>query len=186
MTELSQSEDGILIKWKPVDGVDGYIVYRKVLGGTWYRLSDDCDSVEYFDQYVRDDLTYEYIVKSYVIDELTGEYKYGPANNTPLLCVREPVMFAPVLAQNEKGVLISFENLSGVTNVSVLRSEDGTDWTVLAGKIALAKGSYVDEDITIGKKYYYKLTAKIEYCSDVFESPSETIQINDTEFTEAA
>lgn len=62
------SSTGTTVKWKPVSGASGYIVYRKASGGSWERLATttNASTLSYKDTAVKNkNTTYYYTVKAY-------------------------------------------------------------------------------------------------------------------------
>lgn len=67
ITSVSRSGSSSVIKWKAVDGVAGYRLYRKGLNGSWARLFDVIPDTSYTDATAEEDEIYAYTLR--LVDE---------------------------------------------------------------------------------------------------------------------
>ena len=86
LVSLIPKEDGYTFDWNPVEGADGYVVYRKYNGGKGWKLVADTTE-DFLDDHIENldhSKYYFYTAVAYRVED--GEYIYGKFNHNGLQC----------------------------------------------------------------------------------------------------
>ncbi len=133
------------IEWQPVEGADGYAVYRCDIGGGAYSWVADveADVTSYTNTGLSTGTTYYYKVRAFA-NSADGKL-YG---NYSLCATARPVPATPVVSAvyaEETGVTLSWAKIYGATGYSIYRaSEKDGEYTFLANLTDGEISAYTD------------------------------------------
>jgi len=174
---LQETEKGITINWEPVEGADGYAIYRMVNGQEWDCIADVGQALSYTDQSYQREYPYLYSVGAY--QTVDGTVKYGYYN--PIGLLRMADLEAPVLDGNfmdDGSYRISWNAIKGADNYYVYKKTADEEWE-LAIVLSKADTSYTDYEFQEGVKYSYKVASVLRYGQDVYEFMSNEIELEE-------
>jgi len=151
ITNISCSDQGVVIKWNAADGVAKYRVMRKAEGESSYTALAKVTGTTYTDTNVENGKTYTYTIRCM---DATGAYvgTYDAAGKT---IAASGVIYAPVFSVEnaDKGIVISWNAVDGAAKYRVMRKAEGeTKFTALA---KITGTTYTDKTAEAGKTYTY-------------------------------
>lgn len=125
LNSIKNTQEGLGISWTAVDGAEGYKIYRKSTGESYscvYTVGGGVNS--FVDKNVMSGKKYRYMVRP------VGDSEIGAAENAvELLRLTQP---KPVAANGYKGMVVSWNKISGATMYNVYRKKSGnTAWTLI-------------------------------------------------------
>lgn len=151
ITGVSNSNNGIYVKWGKVTGATEYRVYRKTLNSGWKYIATTKNTY-YTDTAIKNNCGYYY---GYTIIAVNGK-TYSAYDNNGVMTKR---LFTPVLKSTVNvgsGIQITWGAVKGAAGYNVYRKTANSGW-VLIGK---ASGtSYIDETAVAGTTYTYTVRA---------------------------
>ena len=132
ITSLTSDEDGIHIKWNPVEGVSTYRVYYKTGSGDWRRFVSDVTGTEKLDTGVLYNRAETYTVRAL---DLSGEpiSDYKSAGWTTTYHVDTPQITS--LTSDENGIHIKWNPVKGATTYRVYYKTGSGDWKRFASDV---------------------------------------------------
>jgi len=159
------TEGAVVLKWKPPSSsgtspLTGYRVYRKVNDSSISLVTElNASTLTYVDANVSPGQVYRYYVTA--INEL-GEgverasvtIKYCEKPEPPTNLTAQAAVSEVKLSWQEP----KDNGSADITSYRVYRSEDGTNFTLVA-ELNASTLSYVDENVSAGKTYWYYVTA---------------------------
>lgn len=148
------TENGISLHWKKVNGADGYKIFRKEEGSTAYLLTHTItskDTVSYVDKNVTQK-QYRYYITA---------YKGNKSAKKSGICQIEFVKGTKLksLSKLSNGFKISWSKISGATGYQILRRNDGDSSFVKIATVDSSKSEYSDTKAVGGVKYFYTVKA---------------------------
>ena len=155
---------GLKVTWEPVEGADGYAIYRKTAATDWVRVgtAPGGDTTEYVDTGLESGKTYIYSVSA-------SNNNYGESLRDTI-GVSCKYIAKPVIKNVENavgGVQIEWEGVSGASLYNIMRREVGqTEWVKLTSRSATIQPIYKDTTVVNGKAYEYDVNS----ATDTFES----------------
>jgi fibronectin type 3 domain-containing protein len=165
---LQKLDEGssLLLTWKPSDSEDddlaGYRVYRMTENVPYTMvMAVDKDTNSVIDTYLVNGKSYKYYVTA--IDEVPNESEGSVEKELMPEDSIEPYPPGEVtikLSDNKDSIVLSWEpsNSSDVYSYRIFRSLDGKNFKKYAD-IPFSEGSYTDNEVNLGKKYYYQVAA---------------------------
>ena len=149
-SSITNTEDGVLLKWDAVNGADFYRIYYKNEGGGWTRLASKY-LTEYLDTSVKNGETRIYTIRSLQEpDTFVSDFNHDGWKNT---------FFAPPViksvAGEGSGYRVSWDAVSGVAGYRLYRKEFGGSWARLFD--STPETSYLDNTAVMSKVYSYTL-----------------------------
>ncbi len=146
----------ITVTWEPVDGADGYVVYRRPEGGVWERIAETGGSV-YTDSSLEIDREYAYTVIP--IKNTDDGPVYGSYNKN-ILSAKTSIP-APVMTEiweDENGIAVKWEASAYAKDYYVYRRElDSEEWILIAKNVKTTY--YTDQGAMPGVSYAYAAAA---------------------------
>ncbi len=146
----------ITVTWEPVDGADGYVVYRRPEGGVWERIAETGGSV-YTDSSLEIDREYAYTVIP--IKNTDDGPVYGSYNKN-ILSAKTSIP-APVMTEiweDENGIAVKWEASAYAKDYYVYRRElDSEEWILIAKNVKTTY--YTDQGAMPGVSYAYAVAA---------------------------
>ena len=146
----------ITVTWEPVDGADGYIVYRRAAGGVWERVAETSDTV-YTDTGLEIGKEYSYTVIP--VRNTDDGPVYGSFNNG--IQSAETTIPAPTMTEiweDENGIAVKWEASDYAKDYYVYRRElDSEDWIQIAKNVKTTY--YTDKGAKPGVSYAYTAAA---------------------------
>lgn len=150
ITSVVNSNTGVTIKWNGVEGVNYYILQRKVSGGSWTEVAriKDSSAISYIDTTVVHGKCYNYRICGYGYS--CGEF--SDASKT-VRYIASPKLLS--LTNEANGVTVKWSSVKGVTGYLVYRSSNGGAYQKVANIKGAATTAFYDKKAT-GKAYRYK------------------------------
>jgi fibronectin type 3 domain-containing protein len=155
---LANSGTGVRVNWEKITGAKGYIVYRKISGGSWKQLTTTT-SLSYTDTTAISGTVYYYTVKAYA-----GTNKSLYVTNKTIKYLARP----DVTVKNAgTGVKITWSKVTGVSGYYVYRRTENDKWTLIKNIKSASTADYTDTTAVSGTTYYYTIKA---YCSSTYSA----------------
>lgn len=147
---VTNTLEGIKIKWKKSSGISVYRVYRKISGGKW-RILTDIKGTSYIDQAVASGKKYSYAIQC--LD------KKGDMAKSGYLKTAEKYQYiaAPVinkLTSTENGMQVTWQKIKGAVNYRVYKKTAGGSWKKL---VDTKSTSILDANVSDGIQYFYRI-----------------------------
>ncbi len=157
LTGISNSTNGIYIKWNAVAGVtNGYRVYRRGAGATYWYYLGTVKTTYYTDTKIKN-ASGNYYRYTVIADGSSASSKLHSAFDTTGLYIRR--LTDPVLVSAKSyssGISVSWKAVNGATGYNVYRKTGSSSWTYI-GKSTTT--SYVDKGARKGYTYTYTVRA---------------------------
>ena len=164
----------LTISWEPVDGADGYRIYRKLPAKSWIIIDEVQDVTSYTDTAMMDEVAYQYTVMPYYVDE-SGNNAYGNYDKNGLLWMPEIDIPAIDLSNEEGGISLAWSRIEGIGGYTVERKREGEEWeTLLTADLSADAVGFHDVTAQAGETYAYRVTAFIRAGKETFESVMQT------------
>ena len=171
LISAENAPEGILLKWKPVEGAVQYRIYYKNKNGNWVNMAQTADT-EYLDEDVKLNQSFWYTVRCvnnmgrFMSDfDKTGMKGAYTGVETPQITEFE---------STSEGVVIRWNAVEGAAAYRVFY-KGNSGWT----RLALVTGTEVpDTDVKAGKSYTYPVRcvgSKEQYISDYDHSGSKIL-----------
>ncbi|MBX9232149.1 transglutaminase domain-containing protein [Coprococcus catus] len=161
MPKLGKAEndtDGnIRINWSPVDGAEGYRIYRKENGKGWKGLTNvGADAVSYTDQSGITGTKYTYTIRAYVMNK--DKMMLSSYDQLGVSAQKLPGQVKLVSAKDNGNseIVISWEKMKDADGYRIYRKENGKGWSGLGNTSELI---FTDKAIDVGTKYTYTVRA---------------------------
>lgn len=158
LTKVSNCKQGLTIKWKKMNGVDGYIIYRRTDGSSnWKKIVEikNAKTTSYVDKSVKSSVGYTYTMKAFV-----GSKKSAFSNEISRMYSAVPKITS--VKNTKDGVELKWKKISGALEYSVYRKSGSSDWKKIA-RVSSSKSSYVDKKAKSGVRYTYQVR---QVCSE--------------------
>ncbi len=149
LSEVKRVNDGIEIKWKAVDGINNYMVMRKVEDGKWKKL-ESVEGNKYVDKDVKNGKTYSYSVRCVNEDStILGNFDRDG------LKLKYVLLKTPQITNVENvdgGIKITWDAVSKAEKYRVFHKVGDGKWE----KVLDTKSTEcIDEGVTEGTAYTY-------------------------------
>lgn len=150
----------LTVKWKKVNGANGYIVYRSASkNGTYKKLATvkGGSTLSYQNSGVTTGKKYYYKVKAYRTvnkKKVTSGYSDAKAKSTTL----KKVSGISVTPLHSNKLKLTWKKVNGATSYNIYRSASKNGTYKLIKK-QCKNLYYTNTKLTSGKRYYYKITA---------------------------
>lgn len=156
LIEAAAENSGVTLYWNAVERADGYIVYRKVNGGSWARLTEVSadEKTVYCDFSVKGGNVYTYTVRASLIGYLSAYDKAGVSAE----CIKLPVPVLESATVGSAGITVTWQNIPAAKNYTLYKRTASSKWYEIA-EFGAGTVSYTDTSVTNGITYYYTLTA---------------------------
>ncbi len=159
LTSISNSNDGVTLKWQKVAGADSYIVYRKTYDAktkqwsSWVR-HNVVTKTSCVDRTTESGVRYKYTVKA-----CCGSYtSYYNTSGLEVLRLETPEISSAT--STKAGVKLEWDKITGASGYKVYRKTGNSGW---GEAIATVKGNstvtYVDKTAKKGVTYTYTVRA---------------------------
>ena len=166
LTGTEPVSNGIKIKWKAMDGVPNYRVYRKTEGGSYAKVAT-VTGTSYVDKTAESGVTYYYTVRAFDKAGTTYISDYNK-NGVKGFYVEQPVLAS--IESVFQGMRITWAKSAGAEQYRVYRKTEGASWK----QIGLTTGNrFVDETPESGVTYFYTVRA-VNKANNVFTSSYDT------------
>lgn len=152
----SVSYHSIEVTWKKVSEASGYVVYRKVSGGDWERISkvSSGSTVTYTDTELTCGTAYTYTVRAY--RTVNGSNVVGGYSKAGISCT--PVPAAPSLvsatSRSSDSSQITWKKVSGASGYVVYRKVPNGSWKRVTKITSGSTVNYKDTGPAIVFSYY--------------------------------
>ncbi len=162
LNDTVAASSGIKISWSKVSGASGYVVYRKVSGGSWKKLGT-ATGTSYTDKTATAGNKYYYTVRAYkgtystVIKHSYNALYWSGYNSTGVegKYIKSPVITASTTSTG--ATTIKWSSVSGANGYVIWRKVSGGSWARIA---TTTSTSYTDKtSLTYGSTYYYSVRA---------------------------
>lgn len=149
---VSNTTDGIKVKWDSLSGADSYKVYRKTVGGSWKVLKTVAGNVSsYSDKNTVRGTTYQYAVRAVN----NGYVSYFTTKTIKSIAAPMTVK----LNNKTTGISVSWNKCAGASGYYVYRKNSSGSWSKIATLKSKDKRSYIDKNVKSGKVYTYRVKA---------------------------
>ena len=151
--------DTVLVEWDAnVDSdLAGYIVYRGTSSNNFTDSIDVGNVTSYLDTNVTYDTTYYYAVAAYDTDGNKSEYS-DIIEVTPTVRPETPTNISYRFDTNSIMLIWDAQNYENISTVNIYRSETETTAFELINEQDKNLNTCIDEQLTTGKTYYYKIS----------------------------
>ncbi len=168
LKSIENTEYGVLLKWKTVEGADSYRVYRKTSKTDWEYIASTSKTY-YTDKTAESGTKYYYAVRakneaglSSYSGSLSKYYLEDPTLNTP--------------STTTKGVGLRWSKVNGAEGYAVYRRTADGSYKRIATEKGVSNVTFRDTTAQKGTKYYYRVKA---YYSKTYGAYSNTKSITD-------
>ena len=156
LTEIKNTAGGVKISWNKLPDADGYLVYRKVPGGSWSKIADAKAKLTYTDSTAKNNTKYIYTVKAYNTAGGATTYSKYDTTGKSIKCIALTKLSSVANATN--GVKITWNKVSGAEGYLVYRKTTG-GWTKIATVKSGSTLTYTDKSAKNNTKYTYTVKA---------------------------
>ncbi len=151
----------LTLRWKKVSGADGYLIYRSTSkNGSYKKIATVTggSTLTYTNTGLSTGKTYYYKIQAYQRSgkkTINGNYSAVISKATSL----KKVSGVTATPQHSNKIKLEWKKVSGATSYNIYRSasKNGTYTQIKSG---VKSTSYTDNNLTEGKRYYYKICAK--------------------------
>lgn len=153
--EVSSGNGRIHLKWKLVNGAQGYYVYRNAGDNEWIGLAnvEGEENTEFVDRFVKSGEAYSYIIRAYNGDTVSSY----DAKSESLVYLDMPELNS--VNNIDGAVRLIWDQVGGATGYYVYRKKNNENWKVIAD---VAEGNILaceDTDVESGEIYKYTVRA---------------------------
>jgi fibronectin type 3 domain-containing protein len=156
------------VSWSAVAGATGYNVKRSnTAGGPYTTIATAVLASPYIDTGLDNTKTYYYVISSLnTLASCASTADSPEASVTPTGVCQKPTAPTVNATAGNGQVTLSWGTIAGATAYAIDRSESsGTGYASIA-QVTAPTTTYVDQAVTFGKTYYYKVTTKAACDSD--------------------
>ena len=159
-TVAAQSDGAISITWREVAGATHYKLYRSETPNGTYAQIGDITATGYLDSTLSASTPYYYQLEACNGDRCSGRSPKVSATTVPAM------PSASAVAQSDSSILITWDEVAGVTHYKLYRSDTpGGTYAQIGGEITAT--DYLDSELFPSASYYYQLEAcNGNECSD--------------------
>lgn len=152
--------ESINVSWNRVDGAEGYLIYRKEVGGSWERIAkfNGGTRTSYTDTTADSDKVYVYTVRAY--RTVDGESMLSNYDKIGTYWIDYPLLYLPVADDSDEGIMVSWAPIEGADGYLVYRKTKGGSWKRIAD-VKSSTDTWMDK--TAVKNTYYIYTVRA-YC----------------------
>lgn len=151
ISDYSNKETGIYVKWNAIKGAQTYRLYRKLPGKSWVCIKETRET-SYTDKTVINGQTYCYTVRA-VKDKVRSQYHEGI--ETKFLS-----KIKITSTDNDGKVInITWQRNAKADGYYLYRKVNNGSWKRLKDFSSNKTVKYTDKKVTEGNKYYYRLVA---------------------------
>ena len=157
----------VKLSWSKLSNVTGYRIYRSTDGEnfSYIKTLKGSNKLTYVDENLTFEKRYYYEVRGYVDDETLNKRFYGvlsDVTSVAVLRVSQKVTNLKATVSSYNSIKLSWDKLSDVTGYRIYRSTDGKNFTYMKTLKGTKIVTYVDENLTTGTTYYYKVRAYLD------------------------
>ncbi len=158
---ITNTSQGVSLRWSSVDGVDGYKIYRRrgTAGEGYKQLADinRASVISYTDTSAKTNgERYEYIICAYSI---TSDITIESYDNEGAICYVSPVGVVSVV-NAVKGTTVSWSRNAMASGYKIYRSVNGGSYVLIRTAVGNGVLSYNDTAANAnGTRYQYKVSA---------------------------
>ena len=152
ISSLTNTKDGITVKWKKVAGASGYQIYRKIGSGDW-KLAKTISggSVTSWTNTGRTSGNkYQYKIRA-----TAGSVKSSYSAAKTRYFVAQPTV---TLSNNTKGITVNWKKVTGATGYQIYR-KSGSEWKLIKTVSGGSVTSWTNTGRTNGTTYQYRVAA---------------------------
>ena len=151
--------NGITVKWKSVDGAEGYRIYRKLEGAqSWSHVKtvSGYTTLTWTDTDVLKDYKYTYTVRAYNENgnNMGGYRASGITQSFSTNGLSTPTISS--ISNGASGVVLKWSAVSGATSYQIDRKLDGGSWSTIG---TTSGTTYTDTTASSGTRYIYRIFA---------------------------
>ncbi|MBE6796387.1 MAG: hypothetical protein E7533_07400 [Ruminococcaceae bacterium] len=152
LKKASNTASGVKFTWEKVSGADGYIVYRKLKGGSWENLGKTTKT-SYTDKTAKSGKTYYYTVKAY-----DGSIKSSyDSSGLKIVAIKTPTLKSAT--STKSGVVVKWSKVTGADGYIIYRKTGSASWERVGKVKGSDKVSFTDKTAKKGKTYTYTVKA---------------------------
>ena len=157
------SSTSLKIKWKKLDGVTGYQIYRSASkNGSYKNIAslNGNENVSYVDSGLQAGQTYYYKIRACYKKDKNSYNEIGSFSKVQKAWTVNKVNVTKVTEKNSNSATITWEKVENASGYSVYRRLKGESSYSKIGTISSGSTvSFTDKTVKAGKIYYYKICA---------------------------
>lgn len=163
LLSLEGAENDLTLTWEPVEGADGYYIYRRLPSKSWSRIADvEKGTTSFTDTDMLSDMPYQYRVRAYYYEEDGTTKTLGSYDANGLLYTPELELPTLEAVEEDGAILLSWERIEGIQGYTVYRRTENSKWEqVTTGNLSEASTQFRDITAQAGIRYAYKIEAYI-------------------------
>ncbi len=176
LKSLTEDSEGIKITWNAVEGIEKYDIYRKIVGEEYNKIATVGNTDEFVDKHYLKGVPYIYTVRA--VKEEKGKIRQSAYDRNGLLrLVDLPAPEVKAYKDADGAVNLLWNRIQGANCYYVYKQTEYEKWELAADDIALGKESFTDRAVTDSKKASYRVSAVIINGDDIYEYPSDTVEL---------
>ena len=157
LRSATAGDQSILVSWTPDAHASTYRVYRRIDGGSWWRIAEYVTGSYYRDSDVEPGVTYYYTVEG-----VNGAYRSPTKDETGVsatIPIKSPddVTLTGATADSS-GITVTWQPALNAKTYTVYRKTAGTGWSVIAKGVTAT--SYTDNTTAAGETYTYTVRGR--------------------------
>lgn len=149
ISALVNTEDGVKITWKAVDGADSYRVYHRQGNGAWKYLGTTNQRV-FIDTSVKHGYWYSYTVRA--VNEAGYSDYYAKDNKIQAF----DTPYFKSVQNTDQGIKLNWNSIKGAHGYYIYKKIGNGEWKYLCWTKAL---TYTDKKVSNGTTYSYRVRA---------------------------
>ncbi|MDD6212425.1 MAG: fibronectin type III domain-containing protein [Clostridiales bacterium] len=172
ISSLTNTAEGVKIKWKAAAGTKKYRIFRKTGSQSWESL-EDTTSTEFLDDSVQSGTTYRYSIRCLSSD---GQSYISSFDSTgkAIQYLSQPRISS--IINTTSGVQIKWNSITGAPKYRVFRKTGSQSWETLEDT---ASTEFLDDTVQSGTTYSYtvqSVSADGKTYTSSYDSTGRTIQ----------
>ncbi len=152
LVSATNGVNGVVVKWKAVEGATGYNVYSRVGGAKYYTFLGKVTTTSFTDTKAVSGKYYKYVVKAVHGSTLSN----FDANGKVLKAVQTPKLLG--IANGTDGIYVKWQLVGGADKYAIYRRGAGEGYKLIATVNASAGNKY--KDTTAVACQYYRYTVR--------------------------
>ncbi len=171
LTSVSNTNNGVVVKWNKLNKATEYRVYRRGAGQTTWTYLGTTKNLQFLDKGVKN---YGGNYYRYTVRAMFGK-TYGTFDTNGLVILRLAAPEITRVKNDANGVKVEFNAVKGATGYYVYHKVGKSSWVRVG---STTKTSFVDSDVKAGTSYIYTVKAyKGSYMSDYVATTTPLIYV---------
>ncbi len=162
------SSSSLKIKWKKIDDVTGYQIYRSTSKNGSYKKIADLEgnsNISYKDSELEAGKVYYYKIRAYYKKDKNSSREKGTFSKVQKAWTVEKVNVTKITQKNSNSVTLTWEKRNNANGYSIYRRLKGeSSYSKIKTISSQNTVTFTDETVIAGKIYYYKICANSFIC----------------------